>query len=65
METPTGDRPALDEKVWQEWVQKTKLREQATARKLMTLARMGLAMILGLQEAHLRIDAPENSAGRR
>ena len=45
METPTGDRPALDENVWQEWVQKTKLREQATARKLMTLARMGLALL--------------------
>ena len=45
METPTADRPALDEKVWQEWVQKTKLREQATARKLMTLARMGLALL--------------------
>jgi glucan phosphoethanolaminetransferase (alkaline phosphatase superfamily) len=40
MEISTDDRPVLDEEIWQAWIQKCQLREQATARKLKKLARI-------------------------
>jgi hypothetical protein len=44
MDTSTNERPLLDEEIWQAWIQKCKLREQATARKSKKLA--GIALLL-------------------
>jgi hypothetical protein len=45
MDTSTDDRPLLDEEIWQAWIQKRKLREVATARRLKKLARIALALL--------------------
>jgi hypothetical protein len=47
MQTSTDDKSTVnvvDEEIWRAWVQKGKLREQATARKLKLLA--GIALVL-------------------
>jgi hypothetical protein len=45
MDTSTDSRPVLDEEVWQAWIQKRKLREEATARKLKKLVGIVLAIV--------------------
>ena len=45
MDTSTADRPLLDEEVWRAWIQKRKLREEATARKLKQLAKIALLLL--------------------
>jgi hypothetical protein len=44
MDTLTNARPLLDEEIWQAWIQKRKLREEATARRLKKLARIALPL---------------------
>jgi hypothetical protein len=46
METSPDHTPLVDEEVWQEWVQKCKLREEATARKSKTLAKIASALFV-------------------
>jgi hypothetical protein len=45
MDTPTNDRPLLDEEVWQAWIQKCKQREEATTEKFKKLARIALPIL--------------------
>ena len=45
MDTSTADRPLLDEEVWRAWIQKRKLRGEATARKLKQLAKIALLLL--------------------
>jgi len=45
MDTSTADRPLLDEEVWRAWIQKRKLGEEATARKLKQLAKIALLLL--------------------
>ena len=45
MNTSTDDRPMLDEEIWRAWIQKCKLREETTARKLKRLARTALTTL--------------------
>jgi hypothetical protein len=45
METSTDDRPVLDEEIWQAWIQKCKLREEATARKVKKLAGIAFTIL--------------------
>lgn len=45
MHTATNDRTLLDEEVWQAWIQKCKLREEATARRLRKLAKIALLLL--------------------
>ncbi len=45
MDTSTDDRPLVDEEIWRAWIQKGKLREEATARKLKKLVRIALAIL--------------------
>jgi hypothetical protein len=45
METSIDRRPVLDEEVWHAWIQKRKLREEATARKLKKLG--GIVLDIG------------------
>lgn len=44
MSTVIEDQPVIDEEIWHEWVQKGKLREQATDRKTKVLT--GIAVLL-------------------
>jgi len=45
MDTSMNDRLLLDEEIWQAWIQKSKLREEATARKLKRLAQIALLLL--------------------
>lgn len=45
MDNRTDDNPAIDEELWRAWVEKGKLRDKATARKLKVLA--GIVLALG------------------
>ena len=45
MDNSMNDRPLLDEEIWQAWIQKRKLREEATARKLKQLAKIALLLL--------------------
>jgi hypothetical protein len=46
METSPDHTPLVDEEVWQAWVQKCKSREEATARKSKTLAKIASALFV-------------------
>jgi hypothetical protein len=43
--TPTDETPVVNEESWRVWVQKGKLREQATARKAKMLGGIVLALL--------------------
>jgi len=45
MNTSTDDRPLLDEEVWQAWIQKRKLREEAAVRRSRKLAKIGFLLL--------------------
>jgi hypothetical protein len=48
METSTDDKSkvnVVDEEIWRAWVQKGKLRDQATARRLKLLAEIALVLL--------------------
>ena len=45
MDISQNDKPLLDEEIWQAWIQKCKLREQATARRSKKLAGLALALL--------------------
>jgi hypothetical protein len=46
IDTSMDDRPFFDEGIWQAWVQKGKLREEETARRLKKLARIFLPLFV-------------------
>jgi hypothetical protein len=45
MLTGVENSPVLDEKVWRAWLQKSKLREQATARKVKIVGGIALGLL--------------------
>jgi hypothetical protein len=44
MATPSIEAPALDEKIWRAWVEKRKVRERATARKMKIMGGVALGI---------------------